>query len=80
MRVIFNRTDLVDTGWTLDAKPIGLMASHEDREGKVVIVLRDLGERLEFTTPSLESFNDGKFMAHLFDVLAENDTAYTILP
>lgn len=79
MRVILDHTNMVDTGWELRARPaLGIVASHEDRKGKVTLVLRDLGDRLEFTPPRLESFDDAKFMAHLFDVLAENGTTYSL--
>jgi hypothetical protein len=80
MRIVFTRGNMVDTGWKLTNTPLGLFAEREDPEGGITLFMRDQGgDRLEFTPPKLESFNDGKFMAHLFDVLAENNTNYTLV-
>ena len=79
MRLIFDRNMLASTGWTLVDGVLGTMASHDDREGKVTMLLRAAeDERLEFTIPAPETFDEGLFLTHLLDVLHENITKYTI--
>ena len=81
MRIVFNRTNMVSTGWKFTNTPLGLFAEREDYEGGVTLLVRELGDGdgLEWVPPRLDSFEDGKFMTHLFDVLGENNTAYKIL-
>lgn len=78
MRLIFDRSNMTSTGWKLTKTPSGMFAECEDREGGIALLLRETEGKLDFTLPDPESSSDGKFLAHLFDVLHENNTRYTI--
>lgn len=79
MRILLDRDNMVATGWKITDSNLGVMAEHDDREGLVTLVLREVEGRLEFAVPSPESALDGWFMAHLVDVLVENVTTYRIV-
>lgn len=79
MRILLDPDNMVATGWRVTASSLGTMAEHDDREGLVTILLREVEGRLEFEVPAPESAVDGWFMTHLFDVLTENTTTYKIV-
>lgn len=79
MRILLDRDNMVTTGWKITDSNLGVMAEHDDREGRVTLVLREVEGRLEFAVLSPESAIDGWFMTHLFDVLVENATTYKIV-
>jgi len=73
MKIIFNRTDLVDAGWDLSDDNGLVIAKHDLEEGTAVMTLRDEGH-LTIPLP-----DNAQARLHLFLALNETDTRHEIV-
>lgn len=74
INVIFNRSDLVDTGWDLSDSDGIVTAKHDLEEGTAVLALRDEGNKLSLPLPDITQVR-----VQLFLVLNETNTRHEIV-